>query len=90
MINLKLLVQNSLGIHARPAGSIVNVTSSAKSSIELVHRTDKVNAKSILNIMMLAIEPGEEVTFIIDGEDEQEAADKLTELFNNKFNEDSN
>lgn len=90
MINHKLVVQNSLGLHARPAGHIVNIASMAQSSVELIYLDQRVNAKSILNLMMLAINPGEEVTFIIDGPDEQKVADELTELFNNKFYEDAN
>jgi phosphocarrier protein len=89
MIRHKLTVQNTLGLHARPAGHIVNIASSAQSSVELIYSEQRVNAKSILNLMMLAIEPGAEVEFIIDGPDEQKVADELTELFNNKFNEDA-
>ena len=90
MINHKLIVQNSLGLHARPAGHIVNIASAAQSSVDLLYLDQRVNAKSILNLMMLAINPGEEVTFIIDGPDEQKVADELTELFSNKFYEDAN
>jgi len=89
MINHKLVVQNTLGIHARPAGHIVNIASSAQSSVDLVYSGQKVNAKSILNLMMLAIEPGAEIEFIINGTDEQKIADDLTELFENKFYEDA-
>ncbi|GBU25636.1 hypothetical protein R83H12_02291 [Fibrobacteria bacterium R8-3-H12] len=88
MIHHKLTVQNSLGIHARPAGHIVNIASAAQSSVDLLYYGQKVNAKSILNLMMLAIEPGAEVEFIINGQDEQKIKDDLTELFKNKFYED--
>jgi phosphocarrier protein len=89
MISCKLIVQNTLGIHVRPAGYIVNITGVAQSSVELVYSNQKVNAKSILNLMMLVIEPGSEVEFLINGSDEQKIADELTELFNNKFYEDA-
>ncbi|MDR2555056.1 MAG: HPr family phosphocarrier protein [Fibromonadaceae bacterium] len=89
MINLKLVVQNSLGIHARPAGRIVNISGSAQSSVELIYSGQRVNAKSILNLMMLAIEPGSEVEFIIDGSDEEKTAQQLKDLFENKFYEDA-
>jgi len=89
MTKLKITVENTLGIHARPAGRIVNIASIAQSSVELVYSEQKVNAKSILNLMMLAIEPGSEVEFIINGPDEQKVADELTELFKNKFYEDA-
>ncbi|MDR2731836.1 MAG: HPr family phosphocarrier protein [Fibromonadaceae bacterium] len=89
MTSHKLIVQNTLGVHARPAGHIVNVASSTQCSVELLYSGQKVNAKSILNLMMLAIEPGAEVEFLINGPDEKKVADELTELFNNKFYEDA-
>jgi len=89
MINLNLVVQNTLGIHARPAGRIVSIAGSAQSLVELVYLGQRVNAKSILNLMMLAIEPGSKVEFIIDGSDEQKIATQLTDLFKNKFYEDA-
>jgi phosphocarrier protein len=89
MIEHKLTVENTLGIHTRPAGHIVNITSVAQSSVDLVYSGQKVNAKSILNLMMLAIEPGAEVTFIIEGKDENKVAEELTELFKGKFYEDA-
>jgi phosphocarrier protein len=89
MVNLKLTVQNTLGIHARPAGRIVSIAGSAQGSVELIYSGQRVNAKSILNLMMLAIEPGSEVEFIIDSSDEQKIAKQLTDLFKNKFYEDA-
>jgi phosphocarrier protein len=89
MITFKLTVQNSLGIHARPAGRIVNIAGSTQSSVELIYSGQRVNAKSILNLMMLAIEPDSEVEFIINGSDEQKIANQLTDLFKNKFYEDA-
>lgn len=89
MVNIKLIVQNTLGIHARPAGRIVSIAGSAQSSVDLIYSGQRVNAKSILNLMMLAIEPGSEVEFIIDGSDEKKIADQLTDLFKNKFYEDA-
>ena len=89
MIKCKLKVENTLGIHVRPAGYIANIASAAQSSVELVYSEQRVNAKSILNLMMLVVEPGAEVEFLINGSDEQEVADELTKLFKNKFNEDA-
>jgi phosphocarrier protein len=89
MIRHKLTVQNSLGIHTRPAGYIINITSVAQSSVDLIYSGQRINAKSILNLMMLAIAPGEEVEFIIEGKDENKVAEELTKLFENKFYEDA-
>lgn len=87
MIVKTLVVTNKLGIHARPAGMIVDITGPAKSDIAIVFEGSKANAKSILNVMMLAIPAGSEVKFEIDGEDEENVASQLESLFNDHFNE---
>ena len=88
MIAKTLTVTNKLGIHARPAGMIVDITTHAKSDVQIHYGDLRANAKSILNVMMLAAEPGSEVTFVIEGEDEERVADELQKLFENRFNED--
>ncbi|MCK9181298.1 MAG: HPr family phosphocarrier protein [Fibrobacteraceae bacterium] len=90
MISKEIPVTNKMGVHARPAGMIVNITGKAKSEVTLEYDGSKVNAKSILNVMMLAIIPGATVTFTAKGEDEREVIAQLEELFRNKFNEDGN
>lgn len=87
MIEKTLVVTNKLGIHARPAGMIVDITGPAKSDVLIVFDGSKANAKSILNVMMLAIPAGSEVKFEIDGEDEETVASQLESLFNDHFNE---
>ena len=87
MIEKALVVTNTLGIHARPAGMIVDIPGQAKSDISIVFEGSKANAKSILNVMMLAIPAGSEVKFEIDGEDEEQVASQLESLFNDHFNE---
>ena len=87
MIEKTLVVTNKLGIHARPAGMIVDITGQAKSNVSIVFEGSKANAKSILNVMMLAIPAGSEVNFEIDGEDEEQVASQLESLFNDHFNE---
>ncbi|MBO7501454.1 MAG: HPr family phosphocarrier protein [Fibrobacterales bacterium] len=88
MVKRVLPVTNRLGIHARPAGMIVDITTHAKSDVQIHYGDLRANAKSILNVMMLAAEPGSEVTFVIEGEDEERVADELQKLFENRFNED--
>ena len=89
MIEKVLTVTNKLGIHARPAGMIVDITGPAKSDLSIVFEGSKANAKSILNVMMLAIPMGSEVCFEVDGEDEQEVVQRLEQLFHDNFNEES-
>ncbi len=88
MIKETLVVQNKLGIHARPASMIVDVTSRSIGEVFFNYNNTRVNAKSILNIMMLAIEPGAEIQVELDGENQEEIYTNLKNLFSEKFNED--
>ncbi len=90
MQSREIVVTNKLGVHARPAGMIVDITGKAKSDITLEYEGNKVNAKSILNVMMLAITPGSTVKFVANGEDEERILDKLEQLFRENFHEDQN
>ncbi len=89
MVELELEVVNSSGIHARPSGMIVELTTRANSDVRMKYNGILANAKSILNIMMLAVEPGGQVTFTINGDDEEKVAAELTELFAKGFHEEA-
>jgi phosphocarrier protein HPr len=86
-ITKELVVQNKMGIHARPAAMIVRVTNKFKSEVFVEKDDEQVNGKSIMGLMMLAAGKGSKVKFIVTGED---AASMLTEiegLFARKFDE---
>lgn len=85
-----IIVTNKLGVHARPAGMIVDITGKSKSDVTLEYENTKVNAKSILNVMMLAIAPGSTVKFTANGEDEEQVLAQLEQLFRDNFNESQN
>lgn len=87
MITKTFIVSNKLGVHARPAGMIVDITGQAKSNVSIIFDGSKANAKSILNVMMLAIPASSEVKFEVDGEDEDQVVQQLEKLFNDHFNE---
>jgi phosphocarrier protein len=87
MIEKNVTVVNKLGIHARPAGSIVRAASKFNSKVELVKDGVAVDAKSIMSVMMLAAAKGTVITVRADGEDEQEAVQAVIELFDGKFSE---
>lgn len=79
---------NSLGIHARPASLIVKIASAFDSQVELEKDGIKVNAKSIMGVLMLASEQGDKLTIIAEGKDEKEAVEALVELIEKrKFDE---
>lgn len=89
MLIKTLTVTNKMGVHARPAGMIVDITGPALSSVSIIFDGSKANAKSILNVMMLAIPFGSEVKFEVDGEDEELVVQKLEQLFHDNFNEEA-
>jgi phosphocarrier protein HPr len=81
-------IVNSLGIHARPASMLVKLASTFDSKVELEKDDVKVNAKSIMGVLMLASEQGDKVTIIAEGKDEKKAVNSLVELIEKrKFDE---
>ena len=90
MLTKEIVVTNKLGVHARPAGMIVDITGKSQSDISLEYEGNKVNAKSILNVMMLAITPGSTVRFTADGADEEQVLNQLEQLFRENFHEEQN
>ncbi|MDU3827903.1 MAG: HPr family phosphocarrier protein [Peptostreptococcus sp.] len=78
---------NETGLHARPASMFVKKASEFKSSVELIHNGEKVNAKSIMGIMKLGLAKSTEVTIVTNGEDEELALNSMVELVENGFGE---
>lgn len=82
-------IQNSTGLHARPASEFVACAGQFQSKIE-IHRVgdqNLVDAKSIIMLLTQALEQGAEIELIADGTDEVEAVTALIELINIKFGE---
>jgi phosphocarrier protein len=88
MIEEVMLIENKHGLHARPAAQFVKIAGKFKSDIKVIKDGLEVNGKSIMGIMMLAAEPGSEITIITNGEDEKKAMDALRELIKKHFYED--
>ncbi len=88
MITKKLIVQNKLGIHARPAAQFVRVASRFQADVSVEKDDEAVDGKSIMGLMMLAVGWGAEISVTADGADEAEAIAALEELINSKFGED--
>jgi phosphocarrier protein len=82
-------IVNKLGLHARSASKLVSLASSFSSDIELIYKDKCVDAKSIMNLLMLAAKQGEEITVVSKGEDEQEALEAICELIADGFGEES-
>jgi len=87
MLTQPITIINRLGLHARAAAKLVSAASAFESDIFLKRNGQKVNAKSIMGIMMLAAGIGTELELIADGDDERQAITALTALFANRFGE---
>ncbi|HHY42937.1 MAG TPA: HPr family phosphocarrier protein [Thermoanaerobacterales bacterium] len=87
MFQQNVIVKNKTGLHARPAALFVQTANKFKSEIFIEKQGKKVNAKSIMGVMSLAVSQGTEITISAQGEDEQDAVKKLVELIESKFGE---
>lgn len=82
-----ILIINKLGLHARASTKLTQTASQFKSDIWIERNGRRVNAKSIMGVMMLAASKGSAVSLESTGEDEVEAMDALLNLINNRFGE---
>ena len=82
-----VVVQNQVGLHARPATFFIQKANEFKSSIWVEKEERRVNAKSLLGVLSLGIVKGTNITLIADGSDEKEAVDALVSLIQNNFGE---
>ena len=86
-LSKELVVQNKMGIHARPAAMIVRVTNKYKADVFVEKDEEQVNGKSIMGLMMLAAGKGSKVKFIATGDDASLMLADLEALFARKFDE---
>jgi phosphocarrier protein len=87
MIKKKVTIVNDAGLHARPAAALVKLASKFESDFYIHLYGYKVNGKSILGVMTLAAEKGAELELELDGPDEEEATEAITELIDDGFGE---
>ncbi len=87
MIKTTVTISNKLGLHARASAKLTKLAGSFTCEIHLSRGDRRINAKSIMGVMMLAAGLGSEVAIETDGPDEQRAADALVALINDKFGE---
>jgi phosphocarrier protein HPr len=87
MIKQRITISNKLGLHARASAKLTKLAGSFKCEVFMTRNSRRVNAKSIMGVMMLAAGLGAEVEVECDGEDEQAAMDGLLALINDKFGE---
>ena len=87
MIQSSIQISNKLGLHARASAKLTKLAGSFKSDVHLSRNGRRVNAKSIMGVMMLAAGLGTEVLIEVEGDDEQAAMEALCALIVGKFGE---
>lgn len=83
----ELVIQNRLGLHARPSAMFVRLCARFKSEIWVEKDGEKVNGKSIMGLMMLAAGLGSRLRVTCEGEDEETAMSEIEALIGRKFEE---
>ena len=81
-------ISNRLGLHARPAMALVDTASAFSSDIKIAKDQQVVDAKSIMQLMMLAATKGTQLTVTAEGSDADAAVKAITDLVDSKFDED--
>lgn len=87
MVSSEVTVNNSVGLHARPATFFIQRANSFKSSIWVEKDERRVNAKSLLGVLSLGIVKGTNITIVADGTDDEEAVKTLVEVIESNFSE---
>ena len=76
-----------MGLHTRPATTIVKLLQNVKSKVEFTYKYETVNAKSILSILMLAAKKNSSITITCEGVDATDTMEQLVSAFNDQFGE---
>ena len=87
VIKRQIRISNKLGLHARASAKLTQLASKFQSAVWIERNGRRVNAKSIMGVMMLAAGIGSTVEIEVDGPDETAAAEALEKLFGEKFGE---
>jgi phosphocarrier protein HPr len=88
MLQREVEIINRLGLHARASARLTQVAARYKANVWLGRNGRRVNAKSIMGVMMLAAAKGSTVTVETDGPDEEQAMDAIIKLVAGRFDED--
>lgn len=87
MLEREAEIINKLGLHARASAKLTQLASQFQSEVWLTRSSHRVNAKSIMGVMMLAAAKGSRIGIETNGPDENEAMQALVELIDNYFGE---
>ena len=87
VLHQEVLIINKLGLHARASAKLTQLASSFKCDVMMSRNNRRVNAKSIMGVMMLAAAKGMTISIETNGADEAEAMQALLKLINDYFGE---
>ena len=87
MITSRITISNRLGLHARASAKLTKLAAGYQCEVHLSRNGRRVNAKSIMGVMMLAAGLGTEVEIETDGADEEDAMQALRQLIDGRFGE---
>ena len=87
MIRTSVTITNKLGLHARASAKLTKLAGSFNCEVHLSKAGRRINAKSIMGVMMLAAGAGSELELEVDGADEEPACQALVALIDDKFGE---
>ena len=87
MLRQTVTITNPTGLHLRPAGIFCNVASRYKCRVTFEYDDVSANAKSVLSVLAACVKSGDEIEFICDGPDEDEALAAMVRVVKNNFGE---
>lgn len=87
MKKFEFILENAHGLHARPAGMMVETCSAFDCDINIFKGEQKVNGKSMLGVLMLAASKGDALAIELDGVDEEQALQAIKKLIDSQFDE---
>ena len=87
MKKIEFILENAHGLHARPAGMMVETCSAFDCDINIYKGEQKVNGKSMLGVLMLAASKGDALAIELDGVDEEKALEAIKKLIDSQFDE---
>ncbi len=87
MVSQKVTIKNPTGLHLRPAGVLCKEAMQFKAMITFSYRENTANAKSVLSVLGACVKCGDEIEFVCEGEDEEEALERLVEVIESGLGE---
>ncbi len=80
VVSRKITIKNASGLHLRPTGMLCNEAIKYQSSVKFLSRNNLTNAKSVLSVLGACIKCGDEIEFVCEGPDEEEALEAMIRL----------